>query len=209
MNFILTDNFFKGGIVMAVCWFFWFHKSDQTDKDRKGIVVTIISSVIAIIVGRCLALTLPFRLRPAYDPAMLLVRPYKFGEYSIDNWSSFPSDHAVLFFALATGIFLISKKAGILTSLYVFFVILFPRLYFGLHYPTDALAGAAIGIIITYVVSRMKMFVPLVRRILEFSVKQPGYFYALFFLVSFEISTLFEEARDIGSYLFDAFRKAI
>jgi len=201
MNFILTDNFFKGGIVMAVCWFLWFHKSVQADENRKGIIVTVISSVIAIIVGRSLALTLPFRLRPAYNPDIFFLRPYKFGEYNIDNWSSFPSDHAVLFFALATGIFLVSKKAGILTALYVSFVILFPRLYFGLHYPTDTLAGAAIGIIITYVVSRARIFLPLVKKILEFSLRQPGYFYALFFLVSFEISTLFEEVRDIGSYL--------
>ncbi len=209
MNFLLSDYFFKGGIVMAVCWFLWFHKSADSDKGRKGILVAIISSFIAIVVGRGLALILPFRLRPAYNPDIFFLRPYKFNDHFIDDWSSFPSDHAVLFFALATGIFLVSKKAGVLTALYIFFIIFFPRVYFGLHYPTDILAGAAIGILITYAVSRIRVFVPLVRKLLEFSSKQPGYFYAIFFLVSFEISTLFEEVRDIGSYLFDLLRQAI
>jgi len=209
MNFILSDYFFKGGIVMAVCWFLWFHKSSGSDKSRNGIVSTLISSFIAIIVGRGLALTLPFRLRPAYDPDIFFSRPYKFGEYLIDGWSSFPSDHAVLFFALATGIFLVSKKAGILTYLYVFFVICLPRVYFGLHYPSDILGGAVVGIVITYVVARTSIFVPLVKKILAFSSKYPGYFYALFFLLSFEISTLFEEVRDISAYLYEMLRKAI
>ncbi len=194
---------------MAVCWFLWFDHNSDIDKRRKGILLTVMSAVIAIVVGRGLALTLPFRLRPVYDPAVFFVRPYSYSDYFFDNWSSFPSDHAVLFFALATGIFLVSKKAGVFTSLYVFFIVLLPRMYFGLHYPTDVLAGAAVGIIITCVVSGTNVLRPLLEKMLQFSLKQPGYFYPIFFLVSFEICTLFEEVRYIGGHLFQLLRGAI
>lgn len=209
MNFMVDDYFIKGGILMAVFWFLWFHKNTKIKNNKEGIVITLISSFIAIIIGRLLELTLPFRLRPAYNPDIIFLKPYRFGQYGLDNWSSFPSDHAVMFFALATGIFLISKKAGILTYLYVFFVICFPRMYLGLHYPTDILVGAVIGIVITLIVSMNKIFVPLIRKILQFSSSQPGYFYALFFLLSFQISAMFEETRTISAYLYDFLSKVV
>ena len=209
MNFAVSNYLFKGGVVMAVLWFFWFDKSTDINKNRNGVVITLISSFIAIIVGRVLELTFPFRARPAYNPDILFVRPYKFGNYSLEHFSSFPSDHAVLFFAMATGIFLISKRAGIITYLYVFFVICTPRMYLGLHYPTDILAGAAIGIITAIIVSVSRIFVPLINKILQFSSNRPGYFYAFFFLLSFEISTLFDDVRTIGTYFFEFLRRAI
>ena len=207
MNFLVWDNFFKGGIVMAALWFLWFHKSSETTNNRKGIIITFISSLVAIIVGRGLELTLPFRIRPAYNPDIFFIRPYRFENFSIGDTSSFPSDHAVLFFALATGIFLISKKGGILAYLYVFFMICLPRVYLGLHYPTDILAGAVIGVTITLIVSVSRIFVRITSKTLQFSSDYPGYFYALFFLLSLQISTLFEEMRTIGGYLYQFLHK--
>ena len=59
--------------------------------------------------------------------------------------ASFPSGHAVFFFALATGIYFLNKKAGIL-----FFIasalIGISRIFCGIHWPFDILAGAIIGI---------------------------------------------------------------
>lgn len=209
MNFIVDDYFIKGGIVMAVLWFLWFHKSTRIKNNKDGVLLTLLSTFIAIIIGRLLEITLPFRARPAYNHDINFIKPYRFGNYGLDNWSSFPSDHAVMFFALATGIFLISKKAGIFTYLYVLVIICFPRMYLGLHYPTDILVGAVIGIFITLVVSMSKIFVPLNKKIIQFSSSYPGYFYALFFLLSFQIADLFEETRTIGAYLYEFIMKMI
>ena len=59
------------------------------------------------------------------------------------NDNSFPSDHAGLFYALATTIFLVSRRTGIIMFIYVTLVVIVPRLYLLLHYPTDIMAGGS------------------------------------------------------------------
>jgi hypothetical protein len=53
----------------------------------------------------------------------------------------------VLFFAMAAGIFIASRRAGWFALVYVSAFICLPRMYLGEHYATDILTGAAIGII--------------------------------------------------------------
>jgi undecaprenyl-diphosphatase len=101
---------------------------------------------------------LPFRLRPAYNPEYsLYLRPYKFTDHiSLTIGAHFPSDHAVLFFALGNRhFFLVSKKSGCpYRFVYFFYLFSFPGSTLDFTYPTDILAGAAIGILITYAVSQ-------------------------------------------------------
>lgn len=64
-------------------------------------------------------------------------------------YSSFPSGHATVFFALATTTYLYHKRLG-----YFFFgcavLIALSRVFAGVHYPGDIVAGTAIGISIAY-----------------------------------------------------------
>jgi undecaprenyl-diphosphatase len=64
-----------------------------------------------MLAARMLASALPFRLRPIHDETLFFLRPHGMGKTRIEEWSSFPSVHAVLFFALSIGIFFVSKKA--------------------------------------------------------------------------------------------------
>ncbi len=59
--------------------------------------------------------------------------------------NSFPSGHASFFFAMATAIYLFNKKLGYLFFAGAFLISL-ARIYAGVHYPSDVLAGAVIGI---------------------------------------------------------------
>lgn len=207
---LLVDNaLLKGGVVVSVLWYLWFRKSDKVNLTRERVIISVISCIIAIFVGRLLARVLPFRLRPLVDPAFAQFYHNKSMADAFDMASSFPSDHAVMFFALATGIFLISKRLGVFSFLYVFFVICFPRMYLGLHYPTDILAGAVVGIITTLVLASPKLWRPLTERILQISNKYTGLFYVFFFLFSFEISTLFDSLRAIVHFLFSGFYESI
>jgi undecaprenyl-diphosphatase len=58
---------------------------------------------------------------------------------------SFPSGHAAFYFAIATVVYLYNKRVGI-SFLIAAFLISIARVFSGIHWPSDILAGAAIGI---------------------------------------------------------------
>ena len=67
---------------------------------------------------------------------------------------SFPSGHAAFFFALSTIIYFYNKKAGIL-FLIASFLICLARVFVGIHWPSDILAGAIVGIFSGWVVHKI------------------------------------------------------
>lgn len=203
MIFIVDNNILKGVFMVAILYFLWFQKSDRLDQDRRGVITTIASTLIAIAVGRLLVVTLPFRVRPILSPAVHFIQPYAFKGMELGDMSSFPSDHAVMFSALATGVYLVNKRVGIFTSIYVLAVILFPRLYLGYHFPTDIIAGILLGCSITYLLSRKKISMRISNPIMAFSVRYPGIFYALSFLFLYEMGRMFAECRKVVGLIID------
>jgi undecaprenyl-diphosphatase len=201
MDFASRSNLLKGGVMAAGLWGLWFW-GDEHGETRRHVIATVVASIAAIAVARTLALRLPFRLRPIHNDELGFVLPYGTPEWRLDSWSAFPSDHAVLFFALATGIWCISRTAGILAMTWVTLAIAFPRLYLGLHYPTDILVGAAVGVAIAAVAN-----LPAPRRLLgdpalRWLRASPTTFYACFFLLSFQIAVLFNDGREFASLMY-------
>ena len=62
-----------------------------------------------------------------------------------ENSPTFPSGHALFFFAFSTVVYTYNKKLGIL-SFCLTTLICVARVAAGIHYPSDILAGAIIGI---------------------------------------------------------------
>lgn len=87
-------------------------------------------------------------------------RPRPFMVYNINhlvaNGSySFPSGHAALFFAMAMAIYFYNKK----WSVWFFIAAALmgvARIIAGVHYPTDILGGAMIGIVVAYLILKLK-----------------------------------------------------
>ncbi|MEO6704945.1 MAG: phosphatase PAP2 family protein [Ginsengibacter sp.] len=206
---IIENNFVKGTPFVLALIFFWFQKSPKITSNRGLIVIGIFSSLVSIVVARSMAILLPYRARPFLNTDLHFVRPFGMTSEGLETWSSFPSDHAVLFFSLATCIFLLSRKAGLIAYLYAFFIICFPRIYFGLHFPTDILVGAAIGIMIPLIFSTKKISRPIVQKVFNFSSKYTGMFYVLFSLLLFQIATIFDKTREIMHFLFDLLQKMV
>lgn len=62
---------------------------------------------------------------------------------------SFPSGHATFFFALSTVVYLYNKKWGIWFFIATLFITV-GRVISGVHYPSDIIGGAVIGIVVAY-----------------------------------------------------------
>jgi len=59
--------------------------------------------------------------------------------------SAFPSGHAAFYFAISSVVYFYNKKAGVLFFLASFLICL-SRVFCGIHWPLDILAGAMVGI---------------------------------------------------------------
>jgi undecaprenyl-diphosphatase len=193
----------KGGVVVAILWMLWFARSKEAvvAETRKSILATFAGTFLALLLAKILEYSLPFRPRPLNNPALYFHLPHSVLEGTYSDLSSFPSDHAVLFGGLAVGIFLGSRRFGILASLYIFLAIFIPRVYLGFHHPTDMIGGALLGagcaLLANVPVIKKRSMDPL----MEWSERYPGWFYALFFLISYQTATLFDGVRYIGGFV--------
>jgi undecaprenyl-diphosphatase len=194
------DSVARGGLITGMLWWAWFRKSENKERDREIVTSGILVSVIALVLARILAVSLPFRNRPFTIPELHIVAPETARYFDLVNWSSFPSDHAVLYFSLATCIFFVSRKVGVVAFLHAFFIASLPRVYIGLHYPTDVIAGALLGIGIATVCLRTRLAPAIARPPLAVLKQAPGAFYMLFYLCTFSLSTNFSSVRWMAAF---------
>jgi len=204
MVFISTDPFVSGGVATSFFWWAWFAESRAKEKVRETILCGLAASFTALFVARSLAALLPFRARPYLNAELHFLPPLGTTQYYCDliHWSSFPSDHAVLYFSLATCIFLVSWRVGILAFCHALFVVCLPLVYLGEHYPSDILAGALLGIGIGCLSRIEKLRDSLSRAPLQFLNYSRSTFYICFYLCTFLFATNFDSLRKIAFYAF-------
>jgi len=191
---------FKGLVLIPMLWWMWFQQDERREWRREMVLATLLSGLVALFVGRLLTHWLPFRVRPVYSAELHL--HFAGGDIKdalLTSWSSFPSDHAMLWMAVATGIFLVWRGIGVLAILYTVLFICVPRAYLGFHYPTDLLVGAAVGIGITYVMTRDAIRVRYATSALRWIERCPGPSAMLAFILCLELVTQFDELRKLAS----------
>ncbi len=134
------------GILIILLFFPRAHRS----KNANMLAVSIISILIARLGIKSLILLLYPHPRPFVS--LSWVYPLITTNPS-ENLQSFPSGHALFFFALAGTLFSFNKKLGAWYFLAAL-VMGIARIYVGVHWPSDILGGMVIGTLTGWLISQ-------------------------------------------------------
>lgn len=222
----------KAGPVGACFAFAWYAAGDEMDVRRRRniLLVTLLALLAVVAVTRPLSNSIfiprPFiQSQTVYEldqgelveaPRLAHRVPLE-GEYRDrhaaltrgdvvqNDLGSFPSDHAGFYFALALGIFLACRAAGLVALAWTIFVILFSRIVTGMHSPLDIAAGAGIGaaVLLSFHFLFKRWGGRIVNPLSGWSLRYPGLAAALLFLVLFEAVSTLENAREAAGTMKD------
>lgn len=144
---LLVNEYFVPTTLSLVLVALWFGgwEADEREINQRAVLQAILSLALANgLVKFCNLIY--FRPRPfaAHPVNLLFYRP---------SDSSLPSNPAAVGFALATAVWLHNRRAGaIMYVLAALFAL--ARIYCGVHYPLDVVAGGLIGALSAYLVVR-------------------------------------------------------
>ncbi|CAB1128996.1 Phosphoesterase [Candidatus Hydrogenisulfobacillus filiaventi] len=128
----------------------WFWPPLTASRMRRALIYAAVAGVLALAINAALGHLLPYRPRPFVLYPHLV---YKLIPHAADT--SFPSDHAAGSFAFALAFLYGSRRAGAWAFLFAAGIAL-ARVWTGVHWPTDVLAGAVIGLFSAVVVLRAR-----------------------------------------------------
>lgn len=138
-------------IGVAIYMVIWHPLKVQDLQDRlrafRQSILFVFSVLTTVVVVQAIkviiALPRPFQVLASINA----LAPYESGY-------SFPSAHAAITVAIATATFFYHRRLGII--LYVFaLIVALSRIYVGVHYPIDVVAGAVLGWGIAYILHRV------------------------------------------------------
>ena len=132
----------------------WFILPRTDTKMRHGLVVAVLAGVLALVVNVIFShiwfRPRPFVVLPQGTFHQLIPHP---------NDASFPSDHAAGSFGFAFGVHRRGPDWVRRSFMTLAVLVAIARVYVGVHWPTDVLAGVAIGFFSSVVAWRLEKYV--------------------------------------------------
>lgn len=139
----------SGYLMVAVFLFFLWRKRAAISKKTKIFASCFLPAIISRFGIAVLIRSLYYRPRPYLTDAVNML---------IDKGqeASFPSGHAAFFFAFSLAVYYQNKKLGaVFLALSV--LMSFARIFVGVHWPSDILAGIVVGILSVWLVRRFRI----------------------------------------------------
>lgn len=200
VRFLMLDTVKVVPLMACLVWV-WF--DDRLGGARRAKLGHLLGGgFLALVVSQSLQTFLPERARPIYTPELDLTHPVGLPDDILHDWSAFPSDNAALAFAIAMGIWRVSRPVGTFAFTWAALVVCLPRIFLGLHYPSDVIGGAVIGIVSVLFVAKVLAGKLLDRPAFERLTQSKPLFYCLLFIVMFEVTTMFRDVKTVTKGLY-------
>jgi len=185
------EDTLKTGVFAALLFWAWFLFADpvRSREAREKLSAGLLVGLAGVAGVRVLAAVLPFRQRPLATPEFAGRFPIEVNGWG--SWSAFPSDHALLFLALAVAVWSVSRPLGVAAFLDAVVFICGSRLAVGVHYPSDLLVGGALGVGATLLALRPGIRSTLAAPALRWVERSAPSFYACFFLLNYLVAQAF------------------
>ena len=206
----LSVDALRTAILVALVMGIWQYGKIKNDKKANKRVIAILFSIILTLgIVEILNAVIDSN-RPIVTYEHLIKTPIITENTKLlwnEGWvrnpkhGSFPSDTVALLTTMATGLFLWNRLAGFIAVLFVLFAGILPRLYFGLHYPSDMLIGVIVSIASTLVIERIKLFDFLSDKILETEKHFPYLFGVIGFYLAYIIADKFILLRKLPVWI--------
>lgn len=196
-------DLYKGALPVAVMWWAWFKGTGEERRTRRAHLVALVVAIVAGLgANRAIASALPHQPRPTQALGAEFTLPQGMYREAFSDLSAFPSDHAVMFVGLATGVLFVSRFAGAVLLLHALVVVLAPRVYLGLHWPSDIVVGGAFGAVVAWLAARPFVREPIARPLLRWEARHPQSFYPLLFLLAWQLCVLFDPVVKVAVFFF-------
>ncbi|MGH6828341.1 MAG: phosphatase PAP2 family protein [Rhizomicrobium sp.] len=179
----------RGVPVFVPLMVLWFSKDHFWHRGR--MLVGVAGVCLATLISVLLQKHLHVDIRPFFDPKLHL---YLVNREDLSQWgriNSFPSDTATLYFALSTVVFLEWRLGGSLAYGWSFVTAGVCRAALGFHYPTDILAGIALGVGMAWLFVNWHVLAAWVQRQLVRFDSRAAWIHAVFFLFLADAWSLF------------------
>lgn len=201
---LTTMPMIKFMIFYMIFWWMWFRENRAQDEYRQIVTEVYASVFLALIVSRLIQDMGPERLRPIHDGAVHIQMPIGVGKNIAREWSSFPSDHATVSSVLVAGVWRLSWKLGLISGVWALVFVLLPRVYLGLHYPTDILSGATLGLLTVVATMKTGVLSSLCSCVRFAERAYRPWFYSGALFLSYQLITMFDDLRKAGDVLWKA-----
>ncbi len=142
------DSFFRFGAVIGLYLLILvsglsFFFADASYEILGLVVRALLALATSAFIGVIIRRHRPEIVHTSFTPLIRL--------FSFEYWKSFPSDHAVLATIITIATLPFANDLGALLLLGLWLYVLISRVYVGVHYMSDVIGGAMVGLIVQLV----------------------------------------------------------